>query len=123
MENVLSATEQVASKVGSDNLQSVHVKLPDSIALPILNCLPPGPTVIDITSQPSVSVKRKRLEDNERLEDDKGPASSGVDMSGQIEETLPAKKKVKKIRTSKLATKRVRGSIVKKIPTRRRKKR
>ena len=113
MENVLSATEQVASKIGSDNIQSIHVKTPDSIALPILNCLPPGPTVIDTTSQPP---KRKRLkEDNEPL--------SGV-VSGEIEEPLPVKKKVKKTPISKLSTKRVRGSIVvKKQLTRRKQKR
>lgn len=113
VENIISATEQVASKVGSDNIQSIHVKMPDSIALPVLNCLPPGPTVIDTTSQPS---KRKRLENDEPL--------SGIDMSGEIEEILPAEKKVKKTPITKLSTKRVRGSIVvKKQLTRRKKKR
>ena len=117
LENVLSATEQVASKVGLDNIQSVHVKMPDSIALPILNCLPPGPTVIDVTSQPS---KRKRVEDDEPL----SGVDASVDVSGEIEQTLPVKKKVKKTQISKLSTKRVRGSIVvKKLPTRRKQKR
>ena len=118
LENVLSATEQVASKVGPDNIQSVHVKMPDSIALPILNCLPPGPTVIDVTSQPS---KRKRVvEDDEPL----SGVDASVDVSGEIEQTLPVKKKVKKTQISKLSTKRVRGSIVvKKLPTRRKQKR
>lgn len=113
MENVLSATEQVASKLASDNIQSVHLKTPDSIALPILNCLPPGPTIIDINPQPSVASKRSRTDDE---------PSNGVDVT---EETLPVKKKVKRTKaSSKLSTKRVRGSIVvKKLPTRRKQRR
>ena len=110
VENILSATEQVASKVESENLQSVHLKLPDSIALPILNCLPPGPTVIEVTSEPS---KRRRMEEDTEL---------SIDASGEIEEDLPVKKKMKKTKVTKLSTKRVRGSlVVKKLPTKRRK--
>lgn len=113
VENIISATEQVASKVSSDNIQSVNVKTPDSISLPILNCLPPGPTVIDVTST-STGSKRSRLEEDEPL----------VDVKTQPEEILPVKKKVKKTKTPKLSTKRIRGSIVvKKLPTRRRQKR
>lgn len=124
MENILSAIEQVASKITSDNIQNIHVKMPDSIALPILNCLPPGPTMIDVTSQSSVASKRSRPKDDDPVSD--------VDVSAQ--EALPIKKKIKKTQIplplkkrtqiSKLATKRVRGSIVvKKLPARRRQKR
>ena len=97
-----------------NSIQSIHVKTPDSIALPIFNCLPPGPTVIDITSQPSVATKRSRPKDDD-------DTASDIDVSTQTEEVLPMKKKMKK---TKLSTKRVRGSIVvKKLPTRTRKKR
>ena len=114
MENILSATEQIASRIASDTIQSVHVKTPDSVALPILNCLPPGPSMIDITAQPFVTSKRSRPDDDDEL-------ASGVT---EAEESLPIKKKVKRKKiATKLSTKRVRGSIVKKPPTRRRKKR
>ena len=115
VENVISATEQVAGKMAADNIQSVHVKTLDSIALPILNCLPPGPTVIDITSQPAVTSKRSRADDE---------IASGVDGSAETEETMPVKKKVKKTKVStKLVKKRVRGSIVVKKSFHRRQKR
>lgn len=110
MENIISATEQVASKVGSDNIQSINIKTSDSIALPILNCLPPGPTVIDITSQSTAS--KRRLEDDD-------PASNV-----EPEEVQPVKKRVKKAPAYKLSNKRVRGSVVvKKQSIRRKQKR
>ena len=114
VENIISATEQITSRIASDSIQSVHVKTPDSVALPILNCMPPGPSMIDVTAQPSVTSKRSRPEDDEQ--------ASGVT---EAEETLPVKKKVKRTKlATKLSTKRVRGSVVvKKTPIRRRKKR
>ena len=101
--------------MASDIIQSIHVKTSDSIALPILNCLPSGPTMIDISAQPTVRSKRSRPVDDEL-------ASS---ITEAAEETLPAKKKVKRTKVlTKLSSKRVRGSVVVKKPhTRRRQKR
>ena len=115
VENIVSATDQVSSRMASDIIQSIHVKMSDSIALPILNRLPSGPTMIDISAQPTVRSKRSRPVDD-------GLASS---ITEAAEETLPVKKKVKRTKVlTKLSTKRVRGSVVVKKPhIRRRQKR
>ena len=110
VENVLSATDQVAHKVSVDNIQSIHLKTSDSIALPLMNCLPPAPSVIDV---PLVTPGKKR-----RLEEDARDDC-------EVEEVEPVPVKKVKVSTKlKVSTKRVRGSIVtKKLHVKKKQKR
>jgi len=112
VENVLSATDQVAHKVSADNIQSIHVKTSDSIALPLMNCLPPAPSVIDV---PLVTPGKKRM-----LEED-----AEDEENCEVEEVDPVPVKKAKVSTKpKVSTKRVRGSIVtKKLHVKKKQKR
>ena len=107
----MAASDQVTHKVSADNVQSIHVKTSDSIALPLVNCLPPAPSIIDVT--PVAAGKKRRLEDDEDSE------------NFEVGKTEPVSVKKSKIVTKpKLSTKRVRGSVVtRKLPAKRKQKR
>jgi len=108
----LAATEQVTHKVSADNIQSIHVKTSDSIALPLVNYLPPAPSVIDVT--PVAAGKKRRLEVDK---DDENYEVKEI-------ESVPVKKNKVATKPSKLSTKRVRGSVVtRKLPAKRKQKR
>ncbi len=133
--NTLAAIKGVSSHIprGLHNIQSVHLKTPDSISLPIYNSLPPPPALLPAASDEGPQTKRVKLDtdtDNDStMETEKGSRkrkmkssdlplerclefgevdnSSETDKVGK-EETVPKKKR----KISKLSVKKVRGSTV-----------
>lgn len=63
VENICGAMKGVASKIprGWSNIQSVHIKSTDSIALPVYNSLPPEPKSLPAVGEGRI--KRIKLEE------------------------------------------------------------
>lgn len=77
VENILSAIKGVSSKIpqGLRNIQSVNLKTPDSIALPIFNSLPPPPSLLpSLDDKPPT--KRVRIDNSLGSEDNDKMAES-----------------------------------------------
>ena len=61
IENVIAAVSKIAKKVprGWNNIQSIHLKTSESVALPLYNSLPDVESVIDAPEPPLK--KRKKI--------------------------------------------------------------
>ena len=132
--NITSAMKGVASHIpqGLRNIQSIHLKTPDSIALPIYNSLPPPPGLLPASTDQPPAVKRLKLdtdlnnpsnsESEEEVDLDrrrKGPISERSvepDASGEDGVRKSGKRgsvsKGKRAKLSKFSVKKVRGSTV-----------
>lgn len=138
--NTLSAIKGVSSHLpgGIRNIQSVHLKTPDSIALPVYNSLPPPPGLLPATSAEGQAAKRIKLDPEANNKDDLESVSAKESNDSNQKKTvkfadLPlercleydtdgsseaASKKIdrlkekRKAKVSKLSVKKVRGSTV-----------
>ena len=118
----MSGMQAITTKIpkGWHNIQSVHIKTIDSIALPLYNSLPPPATLLpDINKQPR-GVKRVRLES---MEDDKPlpRKRSSWERLPQEGVTLTGKKtgsgklttlKTKRAKSTQVSAKKIKGSSV-----------
>lgn len=117
VENIAHGMRGVASKIprGWRNIQSVHLKTVDSIALPLYNSLPPQATLLPAVDGPRG--KKRRVEhlassdgeDPGDLEPNDSRGSAEVTGSGDAVVTPPAKK-VKL--PSRMSAKKIKGSTV-----------
>ena len=132
--NITSAIKGVGSHVpqGLRNVQSVHLKTPDSIALPIYNSLPPPPGLLPATTDKVPAAKRLKLDtgsDENESEDEESLSEGrrrkpttglrfeeglegGEDGGAEEGEGRGGRSKVRRARLSKLSVKKVRGSTV-----------
>ncbi len=64
VENICEAMKAVVGRIprGWTNIQSVHIKTVDSIALPVFNSLPPDPMSLPEVGKEEPLVKKVRLE-------------------------------------------------------------
>ena len=105
---------------GWRNIQSIHLKMVDSIALPLYNSLPPPATLLpDVNEQPG---RRKRVR-LESTEDDDEPMpkkqssrkllSQEITPSGKkMGSGEPATLKTKRIKSAKVSAKKIKGSTI-----------
>ena len=103
MENITEGMRGVASKIprGWRNIQSVHLKTVDSIALPLYNALPPQATLLPAVAGP-----------REKVPGDLEPADAEekgvlVSTGSESEVLVPAVKL-----PSKISRKKIKGSTV-----------
>ena len=117
---------------GLRNIQSVHLKTPDSIALPIYNSLPPPPGLLPGTADEVPSAKRLKLDtgsDENESKDEEGLSegrrrkrTTGLRLEESLEDDEDggteegqgrvSRSKVRRTKLSKLSVKKVRGSTV-----------
>lgn len=134
--NITSAIMGVASHIprGLKNIQSVHLKTPDSIALPIHSSLPPPPGLLPAAADETPATKRIKLDidsnemfsskPEENLSEERGQRSAGLTFERSLncvaeggEEARRSgreseSKGKKKTKLSKLSVKKIRGSTV-----------
>ena len=122
IENIISGMRVITTKIprGWRNVQSIHLKTVDSIALPLYNSLPPPATLLpDINEEPR-GRKRVHLESTE----DDGEPLPKKQLSWKLlpqEITPPGKKmgsgkpatlKIKQIKSAKVSAKKIKGSTI-----------
>ena len=123
VENTILGMQAITTKIprGWRNIQSVHLKTVDSIALPLYNSLPPPATLLpDINKQPR-GVKRVRLESTEDDDESLLRKRSSWERLPQERVTLTGKKmgsgklttlKTKWAKSTQVSAKKIKGSSV-----------
>lgn len=127
--NTLAAMKGISTHIpgGTRNIQSVHLKTPDSISLPIYHSLPPPPALLPAATDQGPPTKRVKFDTNNdatnsdtcditassRKRKNDIPLERCLDFDGDNlsegeKESLPVIKK----KLSKLSVKKVRGSTV-----------
>lgn len=115
VENVISGMNTIATRLhqGWRNIQTVHLKSVDSIALPLFNSLPPAPTLLPGVRDGPV---RKKIKLEEEVEED-GETST---LPPRTESLKREPRKVKRVKTpvlkkakvTKVSAKKIKGSTV-----------
>ena len=120
--NIISGMRVITTKIprGWRNIQSIHLKTVDSIALPLYNSLPPPAALLpDVDEQPR-GRKQVRLESTEDDGEPLPKKQSSWELLPQeitphgkkIGSGKPATLKTRRIKSAKVSSKKIKGSTI-----------